>query len=215
MSHGCRDHDHGPAVDERFRTALWIALALNALMFAVEIAAGLAARSVALQADALDFLGDAANYAISLFVLGLAPLWRPRVALIKAASMGAFGVWVLGSALANAIDGALPHAPTMGLVGALALVVNVGVAILLFRFRAGDANMRSVWLCTRNDAIGNLAVLGAALGVLGTGTLWPDLAVAAVMASLALGASLHVARAAWAELGPPNVRPAGLFHRPE
>lgn len=172
------------------------------MMFALEAAAGIAARSVALQADALDFLGDSANYAISLFVLGMAPAWRSRAALIKALSMGAFGVWVMGSALARVFGEGLPHAPTMSVVGALALLVNVAVALMLYRFRSGDSNMRSVWLCTRNDAIGNLAVLAAALGVFGTGTSWPDLAVAAVMATLALMASVQVARAAMGELGP-------------
>jgi Co/Zn/Cd efflux system component len=190
---------------------LWIALALNAVMVLVELGAGLAAGSVSLLADAVDFLGDAANYGISLFVLGLMPVWRTRAALVKAVSMGGFGVWVMGSALARVFGAGVPDAPTMGAVGALALAVNVGVALLLYRYRAGDANMRSVWLCSRNDAIGNLAVLGAAFGVFGTGTRWPDLAVAAVMAGLALWASGLIARAALAELGLRNVSARRLF----
>jgi len=205
MSASCRHHDHGhhhpaAAAGPAYRRVLWIALALNALMFAVEIGAGLSASSTALQADALDFLGDAGNYAIALLVLGMAPVWRTRAALLKAASMAAFGVWVLGMALWAAIAQPVPDAHVMGAIGVAALAVNLGVAAMLYRFREGDANMRSVWLCTRNDALGNLAVLAAALGVLGTGTVWPDLAVAIVMAGLALSSALHVLRRARGEL---------------
>ena len=186
--------------DPRWRRVLWIALIATAAMFLVEIAAGVAADSRALQADALDFFGDAANYAISLGVAGMILAWRARAALLKAASMLAFGLWVLGYALYGAIAGAAPHAQTMGLIGSLALVVNVAVAGLLFRFRTGDANMRSVWLCSRNDAIGNLAVLAAAFGVFGTGRAWPDLVVAAIMAALAIWGSVEVFGQARAEL---------------
>lgn len=183
-----------------WRRVLWIALIANAAMFAVELGAGVAADSRALQADALDFLGDAANYAISLGVAGMALAWRARAALLKAASMLAFGVWVLGYALYGLVVGADPHAETMGLIGALALLVNVAVAALLFRFRTGDANMISVWLCTRNDAIGNLAVLAAALGVFGTGSAWPDLLVASIMAGLAIWGAAQVFTHARGEL---------------
>ena len=178
----------------RARRILWIALVLNAVMFAVELTAGLAADSVALQADALDFLGDAATYGISLAVLGLSLRWRAGAAIIKGAAMGLFGLWVLGAVVVNAIREPVPDAITMGWVGALALAVNVVIAILLFGLRDGDANMRSVWLCSRNDVVGNLAVLAAAAGVFGTGTVWPDLAVAALMASLALQAAWLVLR---------------------
>lgn len=183
-----------------YRRVLWIALVVNAAMFAVEAAAGLAAGSVSLQADALDFFGDAANYGLSLSVLSMGLVWRARAALVKGVSMGLFGLWVMGAAVMNVLGDTLPNAPTMGAIGFLALIANVGVAVLLFRFREGDANMRSVWLCTRNDAIGNVAVMGAALGVFGTGTLWPDIAVAAVMALLAFGASAQTIRVAWAEI---------------
>jgi Co/Zn/Cd efflux system component len=159
---------------------------------------------VSLQADALDFLGDAANYGLSLSVLSLGLVWRARAALVKGISMGLFGLWVIGAATMNVIGGALPDAPTMGVVGFLALVANVGVAMMLYQYREGDANMRSVWLCTRNDAIGNAAVMVAALGVFGTGTLWPDIAVAAVMASLALSASYLTIRSALGELKQPD-----------
>jgi Co/Zn/Cd efflux system component len=176
----------------RFRRALWIALVVNAAMFAVELAAGLSAGSVALLADAVDFLGDAANYAISLVVLGLLPAWSARVALVKGVTMGGYGLFVLAQTGAHAVSGNVPEPATMGAVALLALVANVGVAVLLYTFREGDANMRSVWLCSRNDAIGNVAVLVAAAGVLGTGTAWPDLLVALVMAVLGLTAARTV-----------------------
>lgn len=186
------EQDDGAANDPRWRRVLWLALAANAAMFAVEIGAGIAADSRVLLADALDFLGDAANYAISLGVAGMALAWRARAALVKAATMLVFGLWVLGYAVYGLLAGASPEAETMGLVGTLALVVNVAVALMLFRFREGDANRRSVWICSRNDAIGNLAVLVAALGVFGTGQAWPDLFVATIMAGLAIWGSTEV-----------------------
>lgn len=189
-----------PSASPDYRRVLWIALAVNAVMFAVEAGAGLAAGSVSLQADALDFLGDAANYGLSLSVLTLGLVWRARAALVKGISMGLFGIWVTGAAAMNVLGDAMPHAPTMGVVGFVALIANVGVALMLYRYREGDANMRSVWLCTRNDAIGNAAVMVAALGVVGTGTLWPDIAVAAVMAFLAFSASVETIRTARREL---------------
>ena len=193
-----------PPVDPRYRRILWIALLLNAAMGAVEIGGGLAAGSVALLADAIDFFGDAANYGISLAVLSMAPVWRPRAALIKAASMAAFGLFVLGRAAWAAQSGVPPEPFTMGAVAALALAVNVGVALLLYRYRTGDSNMRSVWICSRNDALGNVAVALAALGVFGTGYAWPDLVVAAIMAGLAIWGSLEVFGQARAELRQPE-----------
>lgn len=184
----------------RWRRILWIALLINAAMFGVEIVAGVAADSRALQADALDFLGDSANYAISLGVAGMALAWRARAALLKAGTMLVFGLWVLGSAAWGFFSGSAPHAETMGLIGALALAANVAVALMLYRYRTGDANMRSVWICSRNDAIGNVAVMGAALGVFGTGQGWPDLLVAAIMAGLAIWGSIDVFRQARGEL---------------
>ena len=189
-----------PGNSPAYRRVLWIALFVNAAMFAVEASAGLAAGSVSLQADALDFFGDAATYALSLSVLTMALAWRARAALVKGASMGLFGLWVIAACVMNVIGGATPHAMTMGVVGFMALAANVGVAALLYRYRDGDANMRSVWLCTRNDAIGNVMVMVAALGVFGTGTLWPDIVVAAVMATLALSASYETIRGALSEL---------------
>ena len=205
MSAHCCGHDHGHgyghgAASPVYRRILWIALAVNLAMFAVEIGAGLSAQSASLLADSLDFLGDAANYGISLFVLGMALQWRARASLIKAASMGVFGLWIAATTIQHAFAGTVPEAPVMGVVGGLALLANLGVAVLLYRWRDGDSNMRSVWICTRNDAIGNLAVLAAAAGVLGSGTGWPDYVVAAVMSGLALTGAFQVTRQALAEL---------------
>jgi Co/Zn/Cd efflux system component len=186
-----------------FRRVLWAVLGINAAMFLVEIGAGLAAGSAALQADALDFLGDAANYAISLFVVGMALRYRASAALAKGVTMGVFGLWVIGVTGWHVLHGTLPQAITMGGVGFAALAANALSFYLLWRHRAGDANMRSAWICTRNDVLGNLAVLLAALGVFGTGTGWPDIIVAAIMAVLALQGSVTVVRHALAELRPP------------
>lgn len=183
-----------------YRRMLWIALIVNITMFAVEIVWGLKANSVSLLADSLDFLGDAANYGISLWVLGMALAVRARASLIKAISMGAFGIWVLGSALWQFLSGAMPEAEIMGLIGIIALMANLGVAALLYAYRKGDSNMRSVWLCTRNDVIGNIAVIFAAIGVFGTSSAWPDLIVAIIMASLALHSSWTVINDAKTEL---------------
>lgn len=184
----------------RFRRILWVVLAINAGMFLVEVSSGLASQSVSLQADALDFLGDAANYALTLMVLGLALRWRAAAALVKGATMGLFGIWVIGYTIWSLIVGTAPGALVMGSVGALALAANVFCAILLFAWRQGDANMRSVWLCSRNDAIGNVAVMLAAGGVFATGANWPDLLVAAILASLALSAAFQVFRQAIGEI---------------
>lgn len=183
-----------------WRRALWIALAVNLAMFLAEIVAGVASGSAALQADALDFLSDSASYAISLGVAGMALAWRARAALVKGASMLALGAWVLGVTAWHALAGTLPEAEIMGGIGLLALAANVGVAGLLYRFRTGDANMRSVWICSRNDAIGNVAVVLAALGVFGTGTGWPDLIVATIMAGLGITGGWQVLRHAAREL---------------
>jgi Co/Zn/Cd efflux system component len=189
-----------PPVDPVYRRILWIALAVNALMFGVELAGGWAAGSVSLLADAVDFFGDAANYGISLFVLGLAPVWRARTALLKGATMGAYGVFVIATALWHLAAGTVPEAATMGAIGFAALAANGLVAALLFAYRNGDANMRSVWLCTRNDAIGNVAVMLAALGVYRAGSGWPDLFVAGVMGVLGLTAARSVILQARAEM---------------
>ena len=187
-------------VSPRFRKALWVALAVNALMFVVEIVGGLKSGSVSLLADAVDFAGDAANYGLSLAVLAMGALWRARAALVKGLTMGAYGLFVLGKTAWAAMSGVPPEPFTMGAVALLALAANVSVAAMLYAFRDGDANMRSVWLCSRNDAIVNVAVGLAALGGLGTGTAWPDLVVAVVIAALALSAGWSVVRQAHGEI---------------
>lgn len=183
-----------------WRQALWIALAVNGIMFLAEIIAGAAAGSASLQADALDFLGDTANYAISLGVAGLGLAWRARAALVKGWAMTLLGFWVIGAAIWHAMAGTLPAASTMSIVGIVALIANVAVALVLYRFREGDSNMRSVWICSRNDAIGNVAVMAAALGVFGTGTAWPDLVVAAILALLGISGGIQIVQQARLEL---------------
>jgi Co/Zn/Cd efflux system component len=190
----------GGQPDGRYRRVLWVALILNGGMFLTEIVAGLAAGSAALQADPVDFLSDSANYGISLSVLGLALAWRARAALVKGVCLGLLGLWVAGNTLLHAITGTLPQAEVMGFVGVLALLVNGGVAVLLYRYRDGDSNMRSVWICSRNDAIGNVGVMLAALGVVGTGTGWSDIFVASGMVALSLRGAGQIINHAWGEL---------------
>ena len=197
----CASSETG-ATDPRFRRILWLALAINALMFLVETAASWLSGSMALQADALDFLGDSFNYAISLAVLGMGLRARAGAALVKGATMAAFGLWVLASTTYRLWASVPPpDASVMGVVGLLALAANVGVAGALFRYRGGDSNMRSIWLCSRNDALGNIAVIGAAAGVFATDSHLPDMLVAAVVAGLGLSAAAQVARQAMGELG--------------
>lgn len=190
-----------------YRRILWTVLAINGAMFLVEIGAGLAAGSASLQADALDFFGDAANYAISLMVVGMALRYRATAAIAKGATMGLLGLWIIGAVIWHALHGTLPSAVTMGVVGSTALVANAASFGLLWAYRGGDANMRSAWICTRNDVLGNLAVLLAALGVFGTQTGWPDIIVAAIMAGLALQGATVVVRQSLGELR----RPAAIL----
>ena len=198
----CSDDTCSPKtpVSGRYRLVLWTVLVINAVMFGVELVAGLTAGSVALQADALDFFADAANYGISLFVLGMALRWRAVAALIKGASMGLFGLFVTGSVVWHALNGTVPAWGTMSAIGALALIANVACLGLLFAWREGDANMRSVWICSRNDVLANLAVVAAAFGVFGSGTGWPDIIVATIMAGLALQGAWAIIRDARREL---------------
>ncbi|MBK1873742.1 MULTISPECIES: cation transporter [unclassified Marinobacter] len=177
-----------------FRRALWIALWVNLAMFFVEGVASLTSGSVSLMADAIDFFGDSANYILSLCVLNMGLLWRGRAAMVKGITMAILGTIVWARALWILQQGTTPEALTMGTVGLLALVANVSVALILFKFRDGDSDMRSVWLCSRNDAISNLAVMAAALGVFGTASAWPDLVVAAIMGTLAITAGVSVVR---------------------
>ncbi len=210
-AHCCEHHDctagGDPERQAAYRRVLWAVLVINALMFVVEIGAGLAAGSASLQADALDFLGDAANYAVSLFVVGMALRYRAIAALAKGATMGLLGLWVLAITAWHGWHGTLPQAATMGAVGLTALAANGASFVMLWRHRSGDANMRSAWICTRNDVLGNLAVLLATLGVFGTGAGWPDLAVALIMSLLALQGAGSIAARALAELGSLRSRP--------
>ena len=192
MACSCSHEPVAPKPNSKFRTALWIALVINLAMFFVELIGGAYAHSSALWADSLDFFGDALNYGISLAVLGASLYWRATVALVKGATMAVFGLVVIGKTAYAYTQGIPPEAITMGAIGVLALIANVIAAVVLYAFRDGDSNMQSVWLCSRNDAIGNVAVILAAVGVFGTGSLIPDLLVALVMATLGLTAGYQV-----------------------
>ena len=183
-----------------YRRVLWIVIAINAAMFAVELSAGAISQSMALQADALDFLGDTLTYALSLYVIGRAVHWRASAALLKGLTLAVMGVGVLGWTIYRTFVLGVPDAVVMSWIGVLALAANVVCALLLLRFRDGDSNVRSVWLCSRNDAIGNVAVIGAAGAVAWTGTAWPDLIVAAVMAGLFLHSATLIMRQAVGEM---------------
>jgi Co/Zn/Cd efflux system component len=197
----CCDHDGStPQADERYRRVLWAAFAVNLAMFLVEILAGIIAGSVSLRADALDFLADAANYAIALAVVDLARHWRARAALLKGGVMGLFGLWVAANTISHAITATVPRAELMGAIGLVALAANLAVAGLLYRYRAVDSQAMSVWLCTRNDCIANIAVMIAGAAVWVSGSPWPDIAVAAVIASLGLSSAMRIIRQARAEL---------------
>jgi Co/Zn/Cd efflux system component len=203
MSANCSHHANSPtqqASSLRYRRILWIALIVNALMFFIEIGAGLTSGSVSLLADSVDFFGDAANYGLALWALSMAAVWGSRVALLKGIVMLLFGLAVLARAAWSAWVGEMPEAITMGAIGLLALAANLFVAALLYQYREGNANMRSVWLCTRNDALGNIAVLLAGLVVWGSGSAWPDWIVALIMAGLAIHSGIQVILHARAEL---------------
>jgi len=202
MGAGHHHHDHEAAFDgmePAYRRVLWIVIAINAAMFVIEVVAGSLAGSQALKADALDFLGDSLTYGLSLAVLGMPLARRALVALLKGLSLAAMGVWVLGTTIWQIFVLGVPQAEVMGAVGFLALLANVASVILLMRWREGDANVRSVWLCSRNDAVGNVAVIAAAGLVALTNTAWPDLIVAALMAGLFLSSAAQVLRRAMAE----------------
>ncbi len=205
---GCGEELGFDGLSASYKRVLWVVIAINGTMFAAEIAAGVFAGSQALKADALDFLGDTATYAITLFVIGMPLVWRARAALFKGLTLGAMGLWVLGSTIYHVAVLDLPKAEVMGVVGFLALAANLTSVLLLLKFRNGDSNVRSVWLCSRNDAIGNVAVVLAASGVWATNTAWPDLTVAGIMASLFLWSSVRIVRHARFELRHANEVPA-------
>jgi len=197
---GCCGHDakfEGLSPD--YKRRLWMVIVINAVMFAVEMGAGQMAGSQALKADALDFLGDALTYGISLAVIGASVRVRTAAALAKGLSLFAMGAWVFGSTLYRVFYIGVPEAEIMGVIGFMALAANLASVVLLLPYKDGDANVRSVWLCSRNDAIGNVAVMIAALGVWGTATGWPDLIVAGIMAGLFLTSSVQIVRQALEE----------------
>ena len=196
---GCNGNPRFDGVDPRYRRVLWAVIAINGAMFLVEMIAGQLAGSQALQADALDFLGDTLTYGISLAVIGRSLQVRSGAALLKGGSLVLMGTWVFGNTLYNVLILGLPRAEIMGGIGLLALSANLASVLLLLRYKDGDANVRSVWLCSRNDAIGNVAVMIAALAVWGTESAWPDLLVAGIMAGVFLTSSTQILRQAWAE----------------
>ncbi len=194
---GCCGHDAKfDGVSDDYKRRLWIVIAINAVMFGVEMVAGQLAGSQALQADALDFLGDSLTYGISLAVIGASIRVRTNAALFKGVSLLLMGLWVFGSTVYRVFYIGVPEAEIMGVIGFLALLANLASVLILVRYKDGDANVRSVWLCSRNDAIGNVAVMIAALGVWGTATGWPDLIVATIMAALFLSSSVQIIRQA-------------------
>lgn len=192
MKSCCETTCQTPPKDSQFRQVLWRVLALNAIMFIVEMAASLASGSASLLADALDFFGDAANYAISLVVVAQSPTAKAKASLIKGGTMAAFGIYVLANSIYRVVQGSVPEADIMGGVGALALMVNIACAWLLYRHRGGDINRESVWICSRNDAVANIAVLLAAYGVYLTASFWPDVVVAVLIAGLCLKSAVYV-----------------------
>lgn len=196
---GCHGNPKFDGVDPRYKRVLWTVIAINAAMFVVEMIAGQLARSQALQADALDFLGDTLTYGVSLAVIGRSLAVRSNAALVKGLSLSLMGIWVFGSTLYHVLILGLPRAEIMGGIGILALSANLASVLLLLRYKDGDANVRSVWLCSRNDAIGNVAVMIAALAVWKTTSAWPDLLVAGIMAGIFLTSATQILRQAWLE----------------
>ena len=198
----CCDHDiHEKELKVgKFRRVLWVVFVVNLIMFIVEFGTAFYADSVSLQADALDFLADSMTYGVTLLVLGSSIRVRASVAMLKGISMGVLGLWIFARTTLNAQDAIVPLAEIMGAVGIVALIANVLSAVLLFKFRSGDSNLRSIWLCSRNDAIGNIAIVVAASGVFALESGWPDFIVAVLMATLSLVASIQIIKQARREL---------------
>ncbi|CAN5383011.1 cation transporter [soil metagenome] len=214
MSPTCAHHHDAnfEGLSADYKRRLWLVIGLNASMFIVEMAAGALSGSQALQADALDFLADSATYGLSLAVIGAALSIRAKAAFVKGLSLTLMGLWVFGSTAYHIFVLGLPRAEIMGIVGCLALAANVASVLLLVRYKDGDANVRSVWLCSRNDAIGNVAVMAAALAVWSFNTRWPDLIVAAIMAGLFLTSSVQILRRSMQELRSGQVAPPEHRH---
>ncbi|MBL4885605.1 MAG: cation transporter [Planctomycetaceae bacterium] len=183
-----------------YRRILWVVIFINGGMFLVETIAGFMADSTALKADALDFLGDSATYLATLLVIGKPLKIRAMVALLKGLSLGAMALFVLGFTLYRVFVFGSPEALTMGLIGLMALAANLVSVLLLVRYKEGDSNIQSVWLCSRNDAIGNVAVIIAGASVFATGTVWPDIIVAFIIAGLFMHSSVNITRQALREM---------------
>jgi Co/Zn/Cd efflux system component len=197
-------------VDPHYKRVLWTVISINGVMFVTEMLAGHVAGSQALKADALDFLADTITYGLSLAVIGASIKTRAVAALSKGLSLSAMSLWVFGSTLYQTLVLGIPRAELMGAIGLLALAANLASVLLLMRYKDGDANVRSVWLCSRNDAIGNVVVMIAALAVFGTESAWPDLAVAGVMAGIFLTSSIQILKQAWTEYRGPRPVTTGL-----
>lgn len=199
----CHDHcsaDEQPAITAVYRKVLWICLIANAVMFVAQMIASYAAHSVSLLANSADFFSDAANYGISLYVLNLSLRQKARASLFKGVSLGFVGLWVAFETLHHALQPELPAPLIMAVISVVALAVNVGCAVLLYKYRGGDSNRESVWICSRNDAIGNIAVMIAAAGVFASSTIWPDIIVAAILGWLAVTGAWRIIRSARKEL---------------
>jgi Co/Zn/Cd efflux system component len=195
----CQNQPKFDGVSAEFKRALWIVIVINGVMFVVEMIAGRISQSQSLQADALDFFADTITYGLSLYVIGMSIKVRSSAALLKGFSLAGMGLWVLGSTVYQSFLPSLPQAEVMGLIGFLALLANSLSVLLLIRYRNGDANVRSAWLCSRNDAIGNIAVMLAGSGVWVTNSAWPDLVVASLMAGLFLWSAVQILRLAYEE----------------
>jgi Co/Zn/Cd efflux system component len=199
----CHDHCNNSGqsgVSAEYRKVLWICLIANAVMFVVQMIASYAAHSVSLLANSADFLSDAANYGISLYVLDQSLRQRAKASLFKGISLGLVGLWVAFETLHHALQPEMPEPLIMAVISVVALAANVGCAVLLYKYRGGDSNRESVWICSRNDAIGNIAVMIAAAGVFASSTIWPDIIVAAILGWLAVSGSWRIIKLAKKEL---------------
>lgn len=199
---GCSCESNGAfyGMSDAYKRVLWLIIAINFALFITEMIVSQLAYSMALSADALDFFGDSLTYSITLIAIGHSLKWRASAALFKGITLAMMGVWVLGSTIYRVFILGMPNELMMGSIAILAFTANVVSAVLLMQYKDGDANVRSVWLCSRNDAIGNLAVLMAAGVVYLTQSRWPDLVVAFLMSGLFLHSSWLILKQAKSEL---------------
>jgi len=192
MAQHCCGNTEFTGLDPAYKRILWLIIVINGTMFGVEMVAGILAQSQALQADALDFIGDTLSYSISLWAIGKAVSIRSNAALFKGFTLTLMSLWVVGSTIYRIFVMNSPEPFTMGTIAVAAFTANLISVLLLMRYKDGDANVRSVWLCSRNDAIGNLIVLVAASGVWYSNSAWPDLIVAGIMAGLFLSSAWQI-----------------------